>query len=182
MLPVGNLRGMVFSRADALRRHLEASGIGVAATTTSNDVMTTVYTAFDTLVIVVTAMALLLGIVGGLGLTGTMTMNVVERSREIGVIRAIGATDGAVRRIFVGEGLVIGLLAWAIGAILALPLSKLLSDQLGEVFVQRPLSFEPSVAGLGLWLLVVLVLSVLGSLFPAWRASRITVREVLAYE
>jgi putative ABC transport system permease protein len=168
--------------ADAIRRHLEASGIGVAATTTSSDVMTTVYTAFDTLVIVVTAMALLLGIVGGLGLTGTMTMNVVERSREIGIIRAIGATDGAVRRIFVGEGLVIGLMAWAIGAILALPLSKLLSDQLGEVFVQRPLSFEPSPAGLGLWLLVVLVLSVLGSLLPAWRASRITVREVLAYE
>ena len=168
--------------ADALRSHLEATGIGVAATTTTSDVMNTVYLAFDTLVIVVTAMAVLLGIIGGLGLTGTMTMNVVERSREIGIIRAIGATDGAVRRIFVGEGVVIGLIAWAVGALLSLPLSKLLSDMLGDVFVQRPLAFSPSLAGLLGWLAAVVVLSVLGSLVPAWRASRIAVREVLGYE
>ena len=166
----------------ALRRHLESVGIGVAATTTTSDVMATLYTVFDTLVIVVSAMAVLLGIVGGLGLAGTMTMNVVERSREIGIIRAIGATDGAVRRIFVGEGAVIGVLAWLIGAILSLPLSAVLSNLLGQVFVQRPLAFSPSLAGLGTWLAVVIVLSVLGSLGPAWRASRIAVREVLGYE
>ena len=168
--------------ATALRSHLESSGIGVASTTTTSDVLTTIYLAFDTLVILVSAMAILLGIVGGLGLTGTMTMNVVERSREIGIIRAIGATDVAVRRIFVGEGTVIGLLAWVIGAVLAIPLSKALSDQLGQVFVQRPLAFEPSLGGIGTWLVVVIVLSVLGSLAPAWRASRIAVREVIGYE
>jgi putative ABC transport system permease protein len=168
--------------AAALRSHLEASGIGVAATTTTSDVMNTVYLAFDTLVIVVTAMALLLGLIGGLGLTGTMTMNVVERSREIGVIRAIGATDGDVRRIFVGEGVVIGVIAWALGALLSVPLSKVLSDMLGEAFVQRPLAYSPSIAGLALWLAIVILLSVLGSFVPAWRASRIAVREVLGYE
>ena len=166
----------------ALREHLESVGIGVAATTTTSDVMTTLYTVFDTLVIIVSVMAVLLGVVGGLGLTGTMTMNVVERSREIGVIRAIGASDAAVRRIFVGEGAVIGLLAWAVGAVLSIPLSKVLSDQLGEAFVQRPLSFSPSPAGLGLWFVIVIVLSVIGSLVPAWRASRIPVRQVLGYE
>ena len=168
--------------AASLRSHLESAGIGVAATTTSSDIMNIVYLAFDTLVIVVTAMALLLGAIGGLGLTGTMTMNVVERSREIGVIRAIGATDADVRRIFVGEGVVIGVIAWAIGAVLSLPLSRVLSDMLGEAFVERPLAFSPSIAGLVLWLAIVIVLSVLGSLVPAWRASRIAVREVLGYE
>jgi putative ABC transport system permease protein len=168
--------------AASLRSHLESSGIGVASTTTTSDVLSTIYLAFDTLVIVVSAMAILLGLVGGLGLTGTMTMNVVERSREIGIIRAIGATDAAVRRIFVGEGTVIGLLAWVIGAVVALPLSKVLSDQLGQVFVQRPLAFEPSIGGIGMWLVVVIALSVLGSLAPAWRASRIAVREVIGYE
>jgi putative ABC transport system permease protein len=168
--------------AAALRSHLEAAGIGVAATTTAGDIMNVVYLAFDTVVIVITAMALLLGLIGGLGLTGTMTMNVVERSREIGIIRAIGATDGAVRRIFVGEGVVIGVIAWAIGAVLSLPLSKVLSDMLGEAFVEHPLAFSPSVAGLALWLAIVIVLSVLGSIVPAWRASRIAVREVLGYE
>ena len=168
--------------ARALRDHLERSGIGVASTTTTQDVMGTLYTVFDTLVVVVSVMAVLLGVVGGLGLAGTMTMNVVERSREIGVMRAIGATDGTVRGIFVGEGALIGLLAWLSGALLSLPLSKVLSDLLGDAFVQRPLAFEPSLAGLLLWLAVVLSLSVAGSFVPAWRASRIAVREVLAYE
>jgi putative ABC transport system permease protein len=168
--------------ATAIRAHLESTGIGVSTITTTSDVMNTIYLAFDTLVIVVSAMAILLGVVGGLGLTGTMTMNVVERSREIGIIRAIGATDAAVRRVFVGEGVVIGLLAWMVGVALSLPLSKVLSDQLGQVFVQRPLAFQPSLWGVGMWLAIVTALSALGSLAPAWRASRITVREVLGYE
>jgi putative ABC transport system permease protein len=168
--------------AQALRDHLEASGIDVASVQTTSDVMTTLYAAFDTLVVVVSAMSVLLALVGGLGLAGTMTMNVIERSREIGIMRAVGASDAAVRRVFVGEGLVIGLLAWLAGAILSLPLSRVLADQLGQVFVQRPLSFEASVTGLGIWLGVVLAMSALGSLGPAWRASRVAVRQVLGYE
>jgi putative ABC transport system permease protein len=73
-------------------------------------------------------------------------------------------------------------MAWLLGAALSIPLSAVLSDMLGQVFVQRPLAFSPSLAGLGMWLVVVIVLSVLGSLVPAWRASRIAVREVLGYE
>jgi putative ABC transport system permease protein len=168
--------------ARALREGLEAAGISVAATTTTTDVMNTIYTVFDTLVVIVSVMAVLLGVVGGLGLAGTMTMNVVERSREIGVIRTIGATDSAVRLIFIGEGVVVGLMAWFAGVVVSLPLSRVLSDALGDVFVQRPLAFSPSLAGAALWLVVVLALSVLGSIVPAWRASRIAVREVLAYE
>lgn len=166
----------------SLRQHLEAAGIGVANATTSDDIMSTLYQVFDSLVVMVTVMAVLLGVVGGLGLAGTMTMNVVERSREIGIMRAIGATDGAVRRIFVTEGVVIGLLAWLAGAILSLPLSKVLSDLLGDAFVQRPLAFAPSLVSLAAWLVVVILLSAAGSLWPAWRASRVAVREVLGYE
>ena len=86
-------RSVQAQAALALRSHLESGGIGVASVTTTSDVMTILYAAFDTLVIVVSVMASLLGVVDGLGLTGTMTMNVVERSREIGIIRP-GFTDG----------------------------------------------------------------------------------------
>jgi putative ABC transport system permease protein len=127
-------------------------------------------------------MAVLLGIVGGLGLAGTMTMNVVERSREIGVMRAIGASDAAILVMFLAEGLLIGLLAWGLGAALSLPVSRLLSDALGQVFVQRPLAFTVSVQGFLLWFIVVFWLAVVGSILPAWRAARTSVREVLAYE
>lgn len=166
----------------AVRERLEAAGVEVSTVTTTADIVGTLSTLFDTLVVFVSVMAVLLGIVGGLGLAGTMTINVVERSREIGVIRAVGASDVAVLLLFLVEGLLIGVVSWALAAILALPLSKVLSDAMGEVFVQRPLSFSPSIPGLALWLAIVLVLATLASILPSWRASRIAVREVLAYE
>jgi putative ABC transport system permease protein len=162
--------------------HLETVGVRVAATTTIAEVRTTQERLFDVLVIFLSTMALLLGVVGGLGLTGTMSINVVERAREIGVIRAVGASDGAVLRLFLAEGLLIGLISWAVGALLAIPISRTLSDALGMVFLARPLSYSISAEGVILWLGIVLVLAAVASLFPAWRASRLAVREVLAYE
>lgn len=176
---------LAVSEADfavAVRDHLESAGIRVSGTTTNANIVGTISTLFETLVLIVSVMAVLLGVVGGLGLAGTMTMNVVERAREIGMIRAIGATDAAVLLIFLTEGLMVGLMAWGIGALLAVPISRLLTDAIGNAFVQHPLAWAPSGVGLALWLVVVLGLSGLGSLLPAWRAARIRVREVLAYE
>ena len=90
------------------------------------------------LVLFLSTMAVLLGFVGGLGLTGTMTINVVERSREIGVLRAVGASDRSVLLIFLAEGILIGALSWALGVLVSIPVSKLLSDALGNVFVEPP--------------------------------------------
>jgi len=168
--------------AKAVADHLETVGVRVAATTTIAEVRTTQERLFEVLVIFLSSMALLLGVVGGLGLTGTMSINVVERAREIGVIRAVGASDGAVLRLFLAEGVLIGLISWAIGALLAVPISKTLSDALGMVFLSRPLSYAVSPEGVVLWLGIVLLLAAFASLLPAWRASRMAVREVLAYE
>jgi putative ABC transport system permease protein len=166
----------------AVADHLETVGVRVAATTTIAEVRTTQERLFDVLVIFLSTMAILLAVVGGLGLAGTMSINVVERAREIGVIRAVGASDGAVMRLFLAEGVLIGLISWAIGAALSIPISKTLSDALGMVFLSRPLSYAVSPEGIILWLGVVLVLAAVASVLPAWRASRLAVREVLAYE
>jgi hypothetical protein len=165
----------------AVADHLETVGVRVAATTTIAEVRTTQERLFDVLVIFLSMMALLLGVVGGIGLTGTMSINVVERAREIGVIRAVGASDGAVLRLFLAEGVLIGLISWALGALLAIPISRTLSNALGMVFLARPLSYAISAEGVILWLGVVLVLAAVASLLPAWRASRLAVREVLAW-
>ena len=154
----------------------------VAATTTTGEIRSTQETLFNVLITFLSLMAILLGVVGGLGLMGTMSINVVERAREIGVLRAVGASDGSVLRIFLTEGLLIGLIAWAIGAVVAVPISKTLSDALGMTFVRRPLSYAFSIEGVLIWLGVVLVLAAVASLLPAWRASRLAVRQVLAYE
>jgi putative ABC transport system permease protein len=168
--------------ADAVEARLEAEGVDVVATTTSGEIRSTQETLFDILVVFLSSMAILLGVVGGLGLMGTMTINVVERAREIGVLRAVGASDGAVLRIILAEGVLIGALSWAIGALVAIPISKLLADALGEVFIRRPLAYSYSIGGTLLWGVIVLGLAVVASWLPAWRASRLAVRKVLAYE
>jgi putative ABC transport system permease protein len=113
---------------------------------------------------------------------GTMGINVLERSREIGVLRAIGASTGTMLRIVVAEGLLVGTLSWLAGAALSLPISKLMADAIGDALLHARLNFEFSLTGAALWLVVMLVLAALASLLPAIRAARITVREVLAYE
>ena len=127
-------------------------------------------------------MAVLLAIVGALGLTGTMGINVLERTREIGVMRAIGASSIHIGQVFVVEALCIGVLSWLAGVILALPISLLLSRQVGILFLESPLEFSFSILGTVIWLLLSVLLSAAASLLPAWNAARLSVRDVLSYE
>ncbi len=128
------------------------------------------------------AMAIFMAVVGGLGLAGTMSLNVLERTREIGVMRAIGAGNRSVRGIVLSEGILIGLISWALGALLAIPASFGFAAALGIAFFERPMSFNFSAIGLMIWLLVVILIAALASVLPAQRAASISVREALAYE
>jgi putative ABC transport system permease protein len=166
----------------ALQSRFERQGIQIGWVITIEENRATAQLQFDYIIVLLLIMAVLLAFVGGLGLMGTMSMNVIERTREIGVMRAIGASDGAVLRIVIAEGMLIGALSWCLGGLVALPISKLLSDAVGLVFIQAPFSYTFSMAGLAIWLGVVLMLAALASLLPAWSASRLTVRDVLAYE
>ncbi len=137
---------------------------------------------FQIVILLAIFMAVLLAAVGGLGLMGTLSINVLERTREIGVMRAVGAADGSVARIFMAEAILIGTLSWGLGALLAIPLSGLLSQAVGLAFLQSPLSYRFSLSGVLLWLIIVVILSGVASFLPARNASKLTVREVLAYE
>jgi putative ABC transport system permease protein len=143
---------------------------------------TTISAVFNVIIAFLLFMALLLGIVGGLGLMGTMSINVLERTREIGVMRAIGASDGAVLRIVLLEGLIIGLISWVIGTLIAIPVSRLLANAVGTTLLQAAPSYIFSTGGAFLWLFTVLILAVIASYLPARNASRLTIREVLSYE
>ena len=127
-------------------------------------------------------MALLIALVGGLGMTSTMSINVFERTREIGVMRAIGASSGAIMRLVLVEGMLIGVISWILGAILAYPIAKILGYAVGVSMLKSPLKFVFALDGLLVWLALMLVISVLASALPARNATRLTVREVLAYE
>jgi len=124
----------------------------------------------------------IIGGVGGLSLMTTMSLNVFERRREMGVMRALGATPRIVWLMVVAEGVVIGLLSWAIAGLLAWPISKAIGNLLVRVLFSGGLDFTFEPLGLLIWMLVSIGLSALASFLPAWKASRVTVREALAYE
>jgi putative ABC transport system permease protein len=138
--------------------------------------------AFGIIVALLLIMVLLLALVGGLGLMGTMSLNVIERSREIGVIRAFGGSNRSVFRVVVLEGIVIGAISWVFSLLLALPLTWLFCDLIGHSFLSMALTFRYSAVGALLWLGLVVILAAVSSALPAANAVRLTVREVLSYE
>ena len=131
---------------------------------------------------VLLVMALLTALVGSIGLAGTMSMNVMERTREIGVMRAIGAYNRIVSKLVIVEGLIIGLISYVLGAVLSFPITFLLSNVISLSIFNSPAEFAFSAQGFLIWLAVVVLLSVLASILPARNALRLTIREVLAYE
>jgi putative ABC transport system permease protein len=158
------------------------SGFRVQQMQTIGQLRKAISTMFNGMISFLLAMAMLLGIVGGLGLMGTMSINVLERTREIGVMRAIGASNSSILRIILVEGLIIGLISWTIGGLIAIPASRALNAAIGIALFESVPSYVFSTGGAMLWLGVVLVLAVLASLLPARNATRLTVREVLSYE
>ncbi len=126
-------------------------------------------------------MAILSALVGSLGLMGTMSINVVERTREIGVMRTIGAASSTINRIFVTEGVLLGLVSWLLTVPPSYPGARFFSMIIGNT-LKIPLTFHYSIAGVGLWLAIVAGLSALASLWPARLAANTRVIQVLRFE
>ena len=138
--------------------------------------------AVNILVIFLLIMAVLTAFVGSIGLTGTMSINVLERTREIGVMRTIGAVDTVIMQSVIIEGLVIGMITWVLAIGLSFPISTLLLTIIGKAMMGSAMTLSFTPIGILIWLGVVIVLSVIASIMPARNAARLTINEVLAYE
>lgn len=167
--------------ARVLEAQFEGNGFQVGTTRLQAQNRREIENQLNIIVIFLLIMAALLAVVGGLGLMGTMSINVLERTREVGIIRALGASNNMVLQIVMIEGACIGVISWLLGALIAYPLGRLLSAQVGTLFLGEPARYEFSVQGALLWLGITLLLAALSSFLPARGASRLTVRETLAY-
>jgi putative ABC transport system permease protein len=127
-------------------------------------------------------MSFLLAAVGSIGLMGTMSLNVMERTREIGIMRAVGGSNRAIMNIVLVEGVFIGILSWMLAVIAAIPISKQLADVMFKIIFDRNADLAFTMTGPLIWLGIVVLLSILSSVIPAYNASRLTIREVLSYE
>jgi putative ABC transport system permease protein len=168
--------------AKQLETLFKDAGVDVVQTQTSSEWKQGQSASMDVLISFMMTMALLVAVVGGLGLMGTMSMNVLERTREIGVMRSIGASNLAIFQLVLVEGMLIGSLSWLIAIVVAVPITYVLNEGVGVAILTVAMNFAFGWQGVMLWLALVLGLSALSSLLPAWHAVRLTVREVLAYE
>jgi putative ABC transport system permease protein len=126
------------------------------------------------------ALALVVGVVGVLGLANALVASVLERRREIGLLRAMGASGRRVAQVFWVESLALGAIAWGAGAVIGLPLAyafvQMFAAQVMPVdFYLDPLAFAVMLAA-------VLVIATLASIVPSWQASRVRIGEILRYE
>jgi putative ABC transport system permease protein len=168
--------------AKQLEAAFKQAGLTVTGLQTGEDWRQSQTMTVDVLIYFLLVMAVLIAVVGGLGLMGTMSLNVLERTREIGVIRAIGASNPAVLQLVMAEGLLIGFISWVLGALLSIPITSLLDTGVGLAVMTAPMTFTLGWDGLVIWLAGVLIIAALASALPAWNAMQLTVREVLAYE
>jgi putative ABC transport system permease protein len=174
--------------AKGLRKYYTDLGIKVAATRgifgmgdSTAESAAALINQFNFLVVLLAIMAVLIGAVGSIALSGALALSVMERRREIGVMRAIGASSWSIFRLFVGEGLILGWLSWLIAFPIAIPAGKLMVYALGQAF-NLEIVYHYTSAGQVLWLAIITILSILASWLPARGATRISVRESLAYQ
>jgi len=183
---VSNQVGLTSAQQEALGRaieaHLAGYGIDVVDVTTGMSLSDKGSEGFSVLTAFLLFLAILTALVGSIGLTGTMSLNVMERTREIGVLRAIGASNRTLIRMVLVEGALIGLISWLLSCLASFPISKMMADSISLSIFGSPTDFGFSPLGFSIWMAVVVVLSVLASVMPARNATRLTIREVLAYE
>lgn len=168
--------------AETLDRYFRDNGFKVRQAEAGQASMDSALESLDILVTFLLIMALLTASVGSMGLAGTMSMNVLERTREIGIMRAIGATDSVIMRTIISEGVVIGMLSFGLAIILSVPFTYLLSTIVSLAVFETPIKVVFTFTGYLIWLALVLTLSAIASILPARNAARLTIREVLAYE
>jgi len=169
--------------AVTLRQNFDAHGLDLTASNSDTILLLSeeIISRFNIIIYLFLIMAILIAAVGGIALSGVLSINVMERRVEIGILRAIGASNAAIATLFITEGILLGWLSWLIAVPLSVPLSMGLNAAVGAA-VQSEISFEYAIAGIWIWLILVTLLAVVASWLPARGAIQVSVRESLSYE
>jgi putative ABC transport system permease protein len=116
-----------------------------------------------------------------LGLVNTLAVGVLERTREIGLLRAVGATRGQIRRMVLAESLLMSAAGAALGMLAGLALGYALVS-LVAAFMTSQFHYSFPFAGLVVALAAALLMAVLASLLPARQATGLKIVQALHYE
>lgn len=142
---------------------------------------------YDHLNIILTTIvffALLVLMVSALGMASATSINIMERTREIGVLRAIGGTPKQIYNLFIYEGMIVSIASIFLGLLLAWPLSIAASSFFGNLMLGEGISLKLTFNSNGFWVTLVttIVFGWLASRIPARKAIKVSTKEALAYE
>jgi putative ABC transport system permease protein len=168
--------------AQSIDAQLGQQGYSIGSVTARYDILEEPVEKLNIVTQVLMILAILTGMVGSIGLSGTLGLNVMERTSEIGILRAVGAHNRIITRLVIMEGLIIGLISYLLGVLFSFPITRLLSNVVNMALFHDRGQFVVTGMGFSLWLVIVLMLSILASVIPARNAKQLTIREVLAYE
>lgn len=162
-------------------RNYSLTASGTFGSTTVAEISEDAVSGFSLILLLLAIMAVIIAVVGGVGLSGVLSLNVLERQREIGVMRSIGASSGRVIQLAVGEGVLLGWMSWLIALPLSIPATYFLATGGLSAALNQQLAYQFSLQGPLIWLVIITVLSIGASLLPARRAARMSVRDSLSY-
>jgi putative ABC transport system permease protein len=137
--------------------------------------------SFSITVTMMLLLSVIVAVVGGIALMGALSIGVIERTKEIGVLRAVGARNRTILGIFMMEGLLQGWLSWLVATPISLAASPFVASALGLTMFGARLDHAYNLPAVAAWLAIVTVIAIVASILPARRATRISVRDSLAY-
>jgi putative ABC transport system permease protein len=164
-----------------LKEAFERHNLKVSASQTQADARSTNEWQFSTVTSMLLALSIIVAVVGAIALMGVLSIGVIERTKEIGVLRAIGARSRTILGIFVMEGILQGMLSWVVAVPLSILVSPGAASAMGQLMFGATLDYQYNWTAVFVWLVTILVISILASILPARGATRISVRDSLAY-
>jgi putative ABC transport system permease protein len=165
----------------SLKDVFEQHSLKVSASTTQLEARATNEWQFSLVTTMLLALSIIVAMVGGIALMGALSIGVIERTKEIGVLRAIGARSRTILGVFVMEGVLQGVISWMIAIPLSFAVSPIAASQLGSVMFGATLDYRYNWLAVIVWLGIIVTVSIMASIMPARGATHISVRDSLAY-
>ena len=169
---------------NAINEELDAHGILIAQTHTRDNLQATVRVDYDITLQTLALVIFMFVVVAGFGLAATMDAQVAERTKELGIMKAMGASKKQMVRIITSESILISLISWGVAALAGIPFVLGGLNLFGNMIIEAPLQFNIVLLliSYGAWLLFTLVIGYFASRACAKRAAKMSVRSSLAFE